>query len=259
MGSSISYYLNSTYAMQQLIDYQNEYLLTNLKNKFTIYVSDKSTNTYENLNQHLDEHLHENLDEHLDENLNVYILYIYIDPSLSSDVKQQYVIKASQHNERVQQFLNNKNINSDMSQYCYDAGFDLLNVDQEAITKVSSESIFNIVLDHKIKCAMTFNNYYVSYYLYSRSSTATKTPLRLANSVGIIDSGYRGNIKAVFDINLAYFNKNSEFKIEFLSRYVQITPPDLSNYPMKVVIVENLDELGINTLRQDGGFGSTGK
>ena len=48
--------------------------------------------------------------------------------------------------------------------------------------------------------------YYVSYYLYPRSSVSTKTPLRLANSVGIIDSGYRGNIKAVFDINQSYFN-----------------------------------------------------
>ena len=33
------------------------------------------------------------------------------------------------------------------------------------------------------------------YYLYPRSSIS-KTPLRLANSVGIIDAGYRGNIMA---------------------------------------------------------------
>ena len=36
------------------------------------------------------------------------------------------------------------------------------------------------------------------YYSYPRSSIS-KTPLLLANNVGIIDSGYRGNIKVAFD------------------------------------------------------------
>ena len=84
-------------------------------------------------------------------------------------------------------------------------------------------------------------------------------PLRLSNSVGIIDSGYRGNIKAVFDINLAYFHENNEFNIESNSRYVQITPPDLSNYPMKVIIVDSINDLGGTTSRGDSGFGSTGQ
>ena len=38
-----------------------------------------------------------------------------------------------------------------------------------------------------------------SFYLYPRSSTGSKTPLRLSNSVGIIDSGYRGNLLAIVD------------------------------------------------------------
>ena len=38
----------------------------------------------------------------------------------------------------------------------------------------------------------------VSYYLYPRSSIY-KTPLRMANSVGIIDAGYRGEIMAAVD------------------------------------------------------------
>ena len=54
---------------------------------------------------------------------------------------------------------------------------------------------------------MKRNNNYVGFYLYMRSSTASKTPLRLANNVGIIDSGYRGNIKALFDIK-SLKNKN---------------------------------------------------
>ena len=106
---------------------------------------------------------------------------------------------------------------------------------------------------------MKFNNYYVSYYLYSRSSTATKTPLRLANSVGIIDSGYRGTIKSSFDFNLAYFNNIKNYSIQSNSRYVQITPPDLSNFPMRVIIVDDINQLGGNTSRGDHGFGSTGQ
>ena len=47
------------------------------------------------------------------------------------------------------------------------------------------------MLDH-IKCAMKYKNRFVGYYLYSRSSTPIKTPLRLANNIGIIDSSYQG-------------------------------------------------------------------
>ena len=36
------------------------------------------------------------------------------------------------------------------------------------------------------------------FYVYPRSSIS-KTPLRMANSVGIIDSGYRGNLKFAVD------------------------------------------------------------
>jgi len=37
-----------------------------------------------------------------------------------------------------------------------------------------------------------------SYYLYPRSSIS-KTPLRMSNSVGIIDAGYRGNLMVSVD------------------------------------------------------------
>ena len=45
------------------------------------------------------------------------------------------------------------------------------------------------------------NNNYLSYYLYPRSSIS-KLNIRLANSVGIIDSGYRGkSIRSLFRHN----------------------------------------------------------
>tara|TARA_Y100000992_G_scaffold69024_1_gene43089 strand:- start:115 stop:759 length:645 start_codon:yes stop_codon:yes gene_type:complete len=206
----------------------------------------------------------------------LYVLYIYIDPSLSSNLKEKYIQQMNSHNLLVDQYLHFINSSShidsnvDMADYCFNAGFDLYSgniINEEYLKYNGNEYIineeylkynYNIILDHKIKCAMKFNGKYVSYYLYSRSSTATKTPLRLANSVGIIDSGYRGNIKSVFDINLAYFKFNKDFTLESNNRYVQITPPDLSNYPMKVVIVDDITKLGNLTSRGTLGFGSTG-
>jgi dUTPase len=89
----------------------------------------------------------------------------------------------------------------------------------------------------------------VGYFMYPRSSTGLKTPLRLANSVGVIDAGYRGNYIAVFD------NVRTEpFSVEQGQRLVQICPPNLT-YPLKVVLV---DDLGAQTLRGERGFGSSG-
>ena len=86
---------------------------------------------------------------------------------------------------------------------------------------------------------------YVGYYLYLRSSTGLNTPLTLANSVGVIDSGYRGNIKACF-------NCNDDYEIKRSNRYTQICPPNLS-YPMIVTEVDNISKLGITT-RNEGGL-----
>ena len=90
----------------------------------------------------------------------------------------------------------------------------------------------------------------VGYFLDPRSSTGTKTPLRLANSVGVIDSGYRGNYIAAFD-NI----RSATFIVDRLQQLVQICAPNLM-YPLRVELVE---ELELNTPRGEGGFGSTGK
>ena len=68
-------------------------------------------------------------------------------------------------------------------------------------------------------------------------------------------SGYRGNIKANFDNIKGY--DFMEYELEIGDRFVQLCPPNLE-YPMKVYIVDNINSLGVNTLRGDGGFGSTG-
>ena len=88
--------------------------------------------------------------------------------------------------------------------------------------------------------------------MYPRSSLS-KRKLRLANSVGIIDSGYRGNLMGMFDI----VNSKEDFEVvNKFERLVQICSPNLQ--PIIVEIVDDIKELG-ETTRGEGGFGSTGK
>jgi dUTP pyrophosphatase len=88
----------------------------------------------------------------------------------------------------------------------------------------------------------------LAYYLYARSSIS-KTPLMLANGVGIIDRSYRGEIKA------ALRNLSSEtYVIKKGTRLVQICTFDLA--PFYIIYGEvRVDE----TERGSGGFGSTGQ
>ena len=132
------------------------------------------------------------------------------------------------------------------------AGFDLFCPEEIKVYGLTTEKI-----NQGVKGAMEFfdpkvdygEGKPVGYFMYPRSSTGSKTPLRLANSIGVIDSGYRGNYIAVFD-NW----KQDSFKVEIYQRLVQICPPNIT-YPMKVNIV---DDLGEPTARGEGGFGSTG-
>ena len=104
------------------------------------------------------------------------------------------------------------------------------------------------LINLKIKCEAwknANNPETYSYYLYPRSSIS-KTPLRMSNSVGIIDAGYRGNIMASVD-NIS----DNSFTIEKGSRLFQICGPTLSN------ITFELTDVLSNTSRGEGGFGST--
>ena len=87
----------------------------------------------------------------------------------------------------------------------------------------------------------------VSYYLYPRSSISN-TPLMMANSVGVIDAGYRGNIMA----KVRSFAKD-DYIIQQNTRLFQICAPDLGN--IKINITSELT----TSARGTGGFGSTGK
>lgn len=172
----------------------------------------------------------------------MHLLKIYVDSS-NQELKDAYIEAAKQHNTQQESLTP-------------DSGFDLL---VPGFLIMSTNGYHVQTINFQVKCALVSddNAYaYSGYYLYPRSSLSS-TPLRLANSVGIIDSGYRGHIKAAFD---TLYPKQSEQRtacdVSKFTRLVQLCAPDLGF--MRVVIVDSLDELGGATMRCEGGFGSTG-
>jgi len=150
----------------------------------------------------------------------------------------KYIENANNHNNNL---LNNN---------FPDAGFNLL-------VPTTTECYINQInkIDFGVRCSATViskNNMEITgYYMYPRSSTGSKTLLRLANSVGIIDSGYRGNLMGCFDV--ANYSEYNTQTIQQYSSIIQICAPSL--VPIIVEIVKELDE---DTERGEGGFGSTG-
>jgi len=131
-----------------------------------------------------------------------------------------------------------------------DSGFDLF-IPDEICTGLYIGN--TIKVDHKVQCAMySDTNRPLPYYLYPRSSIS-KTPLRLANSVGIIDSGYRGNLIAKLDYVKDVSVSGEEWQCPPGTRLMQICAHNL--LPISTVeLVMTLDD----TTRGTGGFGSTG-
>jgi dUTP pyrophosphatase len=86
-------------------------------------------------------------------------------------------------------------------------------------------------------------------FLLMPRSSISKTPMRMANSVGLIDAGYRGVLLGAVDFK-------EDFTAGAGERYFQIVGADL--LPWKAIhIVEEIP--GGPTLRGEGGFGSTGR
>jgi dUTP pyrophosphatase len=134
-----------------------------------------------------------------------------------------------------------------------DAGLDLFVVEDTTILPGET-----VLVDMGIQCqSRSFDscvwhwlrgNFYKyhSYLLMPRSSIS-KTPLLMRNSVGLIDAGYLGNIKAPL------YNTSSEpFYLKRGQRYVQLVNGDLSPVSMEIVSEHR------STTRGSGGFGSTG-
>lgn len=86
-------------------------------------------------------------------------------------------------------------------------------------------------------------------------SSIVRTPLMLANSIGIFDPEYRGEVKVglrcYYDRNHESTIRNFSYSVKCGERLVQILAPD-----RKPIQVELVDEL-TSTERGENGFGST--
>ena len=169
-----------------------------------------------------------------------------------------YTLEILPENEEVKSWYESR------SNFSSDAGVDLY-IPEDLEFNLGETKFVNL----KIKCRMlNSEGNTVSYYLYPRSSIS-KTPLILANHVGIIDADYRGSciaalryipnetdlyyISTCHNIFLEKYDDPIEFRynVDKKSKLVQICSPILEKIQIK--LVDSLDE----TERGEGGFGST--
>ena len=123
-----------------------------------------------------------------------------------------------------------------------DAGMDMV------ATRIINETLDSITYGTDI--ALEIPKGFVG-LVFPRSSIR-KTGLHLSNSVGVIDSGYRGEIQATFKKIQGITNDELEnYKVGDRICQIMIIP-----YPP--IEFKEVDEL-TNTERGEGGFGSTGK
>jgi dUTP pyrophosphatase len=110
-------------------------------------------------------------------------------------------------------------------------------------------------IDHQISYMMTKNNTPIPSFLFPRSSIS-KTNLRLANSVGIIDKGYRGSIIAKVDVLHIHDSNVSNDLTKKGKKIFQICSPNLEPI-QEIHILDIVDSLP-SSIRNTGAFGSTG-
>ena len=120
-----------------------------------------------------------------------------------------------------------------------DAGMDLI------ATSIISNTTFDIT--YGLGIALEIPEGFVG-LVFPRSSIR-KYELTLSNSVGVIDSGYRGELQATFKKTNGL--DSLSYKVGDRIAQIMIIP-----YPQ--IEFEEVNELS-NTERGEGGFGSTGK
>lgn len=165
-------------------------------------------------------------------------LKLFVDVDEDTSLRDKYIAAANQHHNKL---INNL--------HHIDAGFDLYAPrDSDILSKIDY-----MVIASARMIKSNGISYNTSYYMYPRSSIS-KTRMRLANNVGIIDAGYRGHLIGVFDVCESKDNNNHG--ICQFDRHLQICAPGL--VPIVVEIVGSRQALGEQTARGEGGFGSTG-
>lgn len=127
-----------------------------------------------------------------------------------------------------------------------DAGLDLF-VTKDVTIPPKTTVLIDLGVHCQSRSTFLFKERYHSYLLMPRSSIS-KSPLVMQNSVGLIDKGYTGSVKAPM-----YNTSDNEFAVKRGERYVQLVNGDLSDIHFRLV-----DKLR-DTSRGQQGFGSTGQ
>jgi dUTP pyrophosphatase len=169
------------------------------------------------------------------------VLNLFVEEN-NEKLKNAYLVAAQKHNLSLLE-----------EPHFFNAGFDLFLPEYQMFTKLMvNKTSFNVKCSAQMVNLLTDDNrqFYTGYYMYPRSSLS-KTQLRLANNTGIIDAGYRGPLIGMFDCLT-----NDEYEVSRFTRLLQICAPGL--VPIYVRVIDTIDELGPNTSRGEGGFGSTG-
>ena len=120
-----------------------------------------------------------------------------------------------------------------------DAGLDLFIIKDKIIEPGETD---------RIHLGISCENLEQKPYLLMARSSISKTPLRLSNSVGLIDAGYRGEIMAAVD-NI----KDNSYTVEKGQRLFQLV--SMNGEAIHFTLADTLSD----TSRGSDGFGSTGK
>lgn len=121
----------------------------------------------------------------------------------------------------------------------FSAGADLVNAGESVVVEPGKTVIIHTGIAMEIPVGLVG-------LIYARSGMATKRGLAPANKVGVIDSDYRG------EIMVALHNHSAVAQVvESGERVAQIV---IAPYVTATFVEDELD----NTIRGEGGFGSTG-
>lgn len=172
-------------------------------------------------------------------------LYIVTTP----EIKKMY--------ENYMKNVENKNENSGFDLLIPDDYWNHMSVNSNHNHGFKVDSMNNVVntkkmtIDHKVAVmVLDKHNQRRGFWMVPRSSIS-KTNFRMANSIGLIDPGYNGNLLAKVDI---IKNMKQDVLIKKGTRLFQICSHNLKPFK-NVKFVSSLP----NTTRGTGGFGSTDK
>ena len=154
--------------------------------------------------------------------------------SVNFHLRYVKVDKNDNEDERVLKF---NDVDSGIDIQCY----------EECIVPPKEKKMLNLGIRCQLIKEDSSSRVNSGFWLMPRSSIS-RTPLIMANSMGLIDSGYRGELKAI-----VYNTSDEPYKILKYTRLFQIVNPFLNPFSS----VNQVSEVD-SSERNDGGFGSTG-